>query len=924
MPRLVVLSRAGFRPAVMVGLAVLALLFVSSGPGAADPVLYPADRSGWVPQVLDERDTAPYLSFHKAQAYRAFDRAKSAAKATGNQDSYDARYYDLDLNLNPTTQILIGIAKARVQVVTGPLTTLDLDLYNIMTVSSVTSGGVPATFTHAADVLTINLDRAYATGELIEVVVNYSGDPQSGGSFGWNSHNGQPMIWTLSEAFGARSWWPCKDWPEDKADSVQVRMVTPSGLIAVSNGTSRQMTDNGTNAIAVWFEKYPITTYLVSLAIHPYTVTTDYYHYSPTDSMEIKFYDYPDHAVSNWDVNQKVSTMLGTFAGIFGEYPFVDEKYGEAEFPWGGGMEHQTCTSLGAYYENIVAHELSHQWWGDMITCRDFHHVWINEGFATYSEALWSEANGGSTAYQEDLSFNKYFGSGTIYVPDLSDWGRIFNGNLSYNKASWVLHMLRGVLGDADFFASLRAFYTQYKYSVATTENFRDVCEGVSGRDLDWFFQEWIYGEYYPAYMYNYSVTPAAGGYDIGLTVRQTQSWQIFRMPIDVTVTTASGEHAFVVDNSLATQAFTLHVTEPPLSVKLDKDEWILRPAIQDPLINPPFDRGVLLVNGLDWTFYGSEVTNAYAAKAFWGDYTIDFWDTFDAPVAGYPATLPAPQGHGTPTGDLLGRYRHVIWVSDNTNGDLADWSASPIAQYLEAGGNVLLMTRQGEQFLSGYLGQYLGTSFYTPTGTITDCISTYTGLTNMAKLSLQTTVATFNLTLTQPESTLLFKADAGFTPDRGIGAWRKPAAGGIHRSGGAQLVFLSGRPYRWNYANLKANVMFILGTLFREPLNPAATEEQTALPAVLRLDPLRPNPTDGAAVLRFSLPRAEDVRLDLLDVTGRRVRSLASGMMSAGSHAVSWDGRDSEGRLVPAGVYWARIEETGGERISQKITVVR
>jgi aminopeptidase N len=914
---------AGFRPSVCFGLALLALSFSFPGLSGADPVLYPADRSGWQSRVLDERDTTPYLSFHKAAAYRAFEIGKLGERQTTNQDSYDARYYDLDLNLNPSTNILTGIVKIRVQVVSGPLTTLELDLYNIMTVSSVTSGGPPTTFTHAGDILTVNLDRSYATGEMIEVVVSYSGNPEPGGSFGWDSHNGQTMIWTLSEAFGARSWWPCKDYPEDKADSVRVRTVTPTGLITASNGTQISRIDNGTSVVTVWFEKHPITTYLVSLAIHPYTVSTDYYRYSPTDSMEIKFFDYPDHAADNAIVNAKIKDMIATYAGLFGEYPFLDEKYGEAEFPWGGGMEHQTCTSLGAYYEYIIAHELSHQWFGDMITCKDFHHVWINEGFATYCEALWAEANGGPAAYHEDLSFNRYFGAGTIWVPDLTDWGRIFSGSLSYNKPSWVLHMLRHVLGDATFFASLQAFYTQYKYSVATTEDFRDVCEAVSGKDLDWFFQEWIYGEYYPNYKYNYTVAPAAGGYDVHLTLRQTQSWQIFKMPVDVTITTAGGDQTFVVDDSLATQSFTLHVAQAPTSVKIDKDEWILR-KVQEPLINPPFDRAVLVVNGLDWGTYGAEITNAYLNKAFWGDYTIDFWDHFDTPSGGYPATLPAPLGHGVPSADLLGHYRNVVWVGDNTNGDLATWQASPAESYIEAGGNLILMTRQGDKFLSDFLVRYLGITLYGATVTINDCIANYTGLTNIAKISMQSSAATFDLVLTQPESNLIYKADSGFTPDRGIGVWRKPSAGGFYRSGGGQFVFLSGRPYRWNYANLKSNIMVILGTFFREPVNPADAGDQAAEPAALRLDPLHPNPTSGMVTLRIALPREENVRLDLLDVGGRKIRSLVGGPMAGGVHTLTWDGRDSEGRLVPAGVYWALLAEEGGKQLTRKVTVVR
>ncbi len=205
------------------------------------------------------------------------------------------------------------------------------------------------------------------------------------------------------------------------------------------------------------------------------------------------------------------------------------------------------------------------------------------------------------------------------------------------------------------------------------------------------------------------------------------------------------------------------------------------------------------------------------------------------------------------PTGDLLGHYRNVIWVSDNTNGDLATWQNSPIESYIEAGGNVLLMTRQGDLFLSNFLRQYLGVNLAASASVLYDCLAVYPGLTNIARLSMQTSAATFDLTLTQPESNLLYKAHQSLPADRGIGVWRKPAAGGFYRSGGGQFVFLSGRPYRWNATDLKTNVMYILGNFFREPVNPAAADGQGALPAVLSLEPVRPNPTGGNAMVRFS-----------------------------------------------------------------------
>ena len=204
----------------------------------------------------------------------------------------------------------------------------------------------------------------------------------------------------------------------------------------MSNGTliSRVVNGGGTTATTSWSERHPIAPYLVSIASYPYTVTDDWYKTSPTDSMLIRFHNYPESAAGYAANQAKVKTMIAAFTAKVGPYGFLDEKYGHAQFQFSGGMEHQTCTSLGVNNESVMAHELFHQWFGDRVTCRDFHHIWLNEGFATYGEALWQEYLGGTAAYFADIDINKYFGAGSVYVPDATDETRVFDSNLSYNK----------------------------------------------------------------------------------------------------------------------------------------------------------------------------------------------------------------------------------------------------------------------------------------------------------------------------------------------------------------------------------------------------------------------------------------------------------------------------------------------------------
>ena len=548
-----------FAPLAPLAVLLAALLQVPPA-GAADPV----------PTEHRRQEAAT-----KARLAAAAGRAD--AQRTAGQDFYDVLHYDLALTLAPASRLLTGQVATTARIVDAPLTTLDLDLKSTMAVTAATCGGAPAAWSRSGDVLTVTLDRAYVPGETVTVSVAYHGNP-AGDYFGWSSAGGQPMIWTLSEPFGSRDWWPCKDLNTDKADSVDVRVTVPDGLIAASNGLLVSEVDNGATRTFLWRTRYPIAPYLVSLAIHPYTRFSHWY--SPLaggDPMEVQYFVYPSH----YDLVQtnyaKTVPMITAFAQAFGEYPFVREKYGHAEFVWGGGMEHQTLTSLGGYGEDLISHELAHQWWGDMITCADFHHIWLNEGFATWCEAYWKERTEGVATYRAYMNAAAYLGPGTVYVEDTNDFWGIFDSNLSYNKGSWVVHMLRGVLGDTDFFAGLAAYRDRYAYDSVTTEQFRDVMEEVSGRDLDAFFQQWIYGDYHPVYFYDWETTAHDDGLVLNLAVTQAQVGAgLFAMPLPVRLTTVAGVVDTVVWNDAALQSYRIAVPGAVTAVALDPDGWIL------------------------------------------------------------------------------------------------------------------------------------------------------------------------------------------------------------------------------------------------------------------------------------------------------------------------------------------------------------
>ncbi len=769
---------------------------------------------------FDQVDLPPAYHHAENKAFLYGCSKDTESEPTPNMEQYDALYYDLRLSIDVIQETVSGEVSATVRGVTGTLSTLELNLYDNMGVSVCSVNGSPTTFSQADNILTIDLDRSYGVGEEISISAVYEGTPSpSAGAFSFDHHAGQDLVWSLSEPFGARTWWPCKDFSHDKPDSVDIRLTVPEDMIAASNGLLRETTQ-GTDGTTTywWHEGYPIATYLVSLAVYAYETYSDYYYYSPSDSMEIRHFVFPDHIGKVEATYGLLPGMMTIFSELFGEYPFLEEKYGHAEFGWPGGMEHQTLSSMGGWSESLIAHELAHMWWGDMITCEDFHHIWLNEGFATYSEALYTEVVYGTEAFRDEMSQNRYLGPGTIYVPDLSDWNRIFHGGLSYAKGSWILHMLRHVVGDNNFFSSLQAYYqdTRYQYGSATTEDFRDICEQVSGLDLDYFFEQWIYGEYYPVYNYSWEARPVRDGYVIDLTISQSQTGTFFEMPIDIEVETGSGSEIFVVQNTEQAQQFELHVETEPLDLLLDPEDWILKLAYE-PVSNPTFDSGILVVNGVAWGTYGNEIYSAYEDSIFTGTLPFRFWDLFN--LAGYPPYLPEPLGHGPVPVNILKRFSTVVWIGNNYFGDLSQWLDTPVFPYLESGGNLLLMTRMGQDFMISTLKDYLGLTWREASmNTLDNCKAVREGLVDMPFDGMQSYCAVFDTAFTQPESELMFIDTRGFSGHRGIGTWRAPDQGGEYRPEGGRAAFISGRPYRFDHTAMRTNTDYILRELLLEP----------------------------------------------------------------------------------------------------------
>lgn len=510
------------------------------------------------------------------------ERLAKVPIAPGMED-WDVYYYDLDFNVDVDNRILYGKVEIHLHSRIANLESIWVDLSSDLTVDRIYLNG--ADFQRAGDLINITLDGSYTDNESVKIGIEYHGQPTANGfqAFLFSTQNqvlvgGIPMISTLSEPYGARTWWPCKDVPTDKADSVRIGITVDDNLTAVANGLLTAETDNGDGTKTwIWEHKYPITSYLVSLAITEYDYWSEMYHFADGDSMPLEYWMYPSYVnksnVARWNLT---SNMMTIFNEAYGKYPFSKEKYGMAQFGWGGAMEHQTCSSMGSSGEATIAHELAHQWWGDLVTCSDFHHIWINEGFATYSEALYEGAKNGEAAYHATMAAKDWDYTGSIYRNDTTEVWSIFN-YIVYGKGAWTLHMLRHVVGEEDFFNILAQYRKTFDYSHASTEDFQGVAELVYGQDLEWFFNQWIYGTGKPNYQWYWQNSSNTSGLnEVTVRIDQVQdNMPTFKMPIDLFFKGEGQDTTIVVWNSARSETYTVQLDFTPSFAELDPVSWI-------------------------------------------------------------------------------------------------------------------------------------------------------------------------------------------------------------------------------------------------------------------------------------------------------------------------------------------------------------
>lgn len=497
------------------------------------------------------------------------------------QYSQDILFYDMVLELFPENKLLSGSVVITLTA-KSDIDTIVFNLYNNMNISSITSEEIKIEYRREDK--RIYLGKGLNSGDTLSIKIDYSGTPKKLGfaAFSFGKLNGESVTYTLNEPVYASAWYPCNDLPDDKA-LMRMKIINDSGFVSVSNGVLENIDTVSNRHSYTWLTKNPISTYLICLYSAKYVMFDDVYTSISGVDIPINYYVFKgqvEKAKKDFEDHPK---MFRFMEEKFGEYPFSNEKYGVAVFLWqSGAMEHQTITGVGSnfisgskFFNDLYLHELAHHWFGNSVSPKSWENIWLNEGFASYCEALYDEWAHGEAALSSTM--RKKFG--TFENERLGSPKNLF-GSIVYDKGAWVLHMLRYEIGDENFFAGLNIYLEKFKYSNATIEDFVSVIETQTGRDLKFFFDQWIFkGSGIINATYNFTTEKSdTGEFFINLKVEQIQnSYKEYIFDLEILIKGKGGEKALIpvrIDKRVFENKLRLNFT--PVEVTLDPQGKLL------------------------------------------------------------------------------------------------------------------------------------------------------------------------------------------------------------------------------------------------------------------------------------------------------------------------------------------------------------
>lgn len=504
---------------------------------------------------FDER-----LGAETAQDRRSFQPEHIEPKWPRDR-AVDIQHIRLEVALDFKERKISGTATHRLSAIAGAVDRLEFDAAEIA-IASVRVGDRKASFDQADEKLAIELEHPLKPGETIEVTIDYSARPRRGLYFVGpdEGYPNKPVeAWTQGEDEDSRYWFPCYDYPNDRVTS-EVIATVPEKFTAVSNGELIGVSADAAAHTRTfhWRHEVPHSAYLISLAAGEFVEIRD-----QAGAVPVLYYVHPGREEDARRAFGNTPRMIQFYERTIGvPYPYA--KYAQvavSDFIF-GGMENTSATTqtadtlhdarahLDFTSDPLVAHELAHQWWGDLLTCRDWSHAWLNEGFATYFEALWCEEDKGADEFAWNLRQDRdgYFDEDTrhyrrsIVTNKYKAPIELFDRHL-YEKGSLVLHMLRRTVGDELFFRSLNVYCTRHRGHNVITQDLQRAFDDATGRNLDFFFDQWVYKEGHP----EIEVTSSFDEKQklASVTVKQTHKVSdrtpLFRFPVTIALMDSEG-----------------------------------------------------------------------------------------------------------------------------------------------------------------------------------------------------------------------------------------------------------------------------------------------------------------------------------------------------------------------------------------------
>jgi aminopeptidase N len=547
-----------------------------------------------------------HLSIAQESATSGFEcshvKSRNAARVTVGdpvEEQYDVKHVKFDLELSIDTTYIAGAVTTTAMVLAPAFNLYVFELNSGLVIDTVLINGVSASLLSMGDIRIVTMPRVLSNGAMFTARVVYHGYPNVASTIfnrigGLNTMRSPTwrtrVTFTQSEAYHAKEWWPCKQSLRDKIDSVDMWVTVPDTLKAGSNGLLKAVTTIDTAHVRYeWKTKHPIDYYLISVAVAPYVDYSYYMHFSgSTDSMLIQNYVYPNPLTLPFFKSTIDSTgmLLDYFSQIYSRYPFWDEKYGHCMAPLNGGMENQTMTTIGFLEGWVVAHEIGHQWFGDNVTCGTWSDIFVNEGFASYTEDLYREHFHGQIGMVLDMmgkqaNVRKY-DTGSVYCADTSDEGRVFDSRITYHKGACVLHMLRHAINnDSIFFHVYKTYQQEHKDGTAGIMDFRSAVKSVVGTEvnginIDTFFRQWLYGEGFPVFDARWNQKGTDVYVQLNQMTKVPASVSCFSTPMEIRLRSTTGDTVIRVNNDRNEQMFRFTWRKTMTGMSLDPNEWVL------------------------------------------------------------------------------------------------------------------------------------------------------------------------------------------------------------------------------------------------------------------------------------------------------------------------------------------------------------